>query len=64
MVTTSKDFKYIGCEISYENEKDNQNNLAKFVQILGILNSTLKTNLVDKYSRKKVCNALAVPGLL
>jgi hypothetical protein len=64
MVTTSKDFKRLSCEISYENEKDNKKNLAKFVQILGILNNNLKTNLVDKYSRIKLCNALAVPSLL
>jgi len=31
MFTTSKDFKHLGCEISYENENDNKNNLAKFV---------------------------------
>jgi hypothetical protein len=35
MFTTSKE--YIGCEISYENDKDIQQTLAKFVQLLGIL---------------------------
>jgi len=38
--------------------------LAKFFQILGILNNTLIPNLVEKYSRIKVYNALAVPSLL
>jgi hypothetical protein len=31
-----RNFKYLGCEISYENEKDIQQKLAKFPQILGI----------------------------
>jgi len=39
-------------------------NLAKFVQIMEILNNTSKPNLVEKCSRIKVHNALAVPSLL
>jgi hypothetical protein len=31
-----RNFKYLGCEISYENEKDIQQKLTKFAQILGI----------------------------
>jgi len=31
-----RNFKYLGCEMSYENEKDIQEKLAKFPQILGI----------------------------
>jgi hypothetical protein len=36
-----KNFKYLDCEIFYENSKDSQQKLAKFAQILGISNSTL-----------------------
>jgi len=64
MFTTSKDVEYLGCEISDENEEDNKKYLTKCVQILGILNNTLKPNLIEKYSRIKVYNALAVPSLL
>jgi hypothetical protein len=35
-----KNFKYLGCKISYENEKYIQQKLAKFAQILGILNNS------------------------
>ena len=31
-----KNLKYLGCEISYENEKAIQQKLEKFAQILGI----------------------------
>jgi hypothetical protein len=30
-----KNFKYVGCKISYENGKDIQHKLAKFAQIFG-----------------------------
>jgi len=35
-----KNFKYLGCEISYENGKDIQPTLANFSEKLGILNDT------------------------
>ena len=38
--------------------------VAKFAQILGIINNTFERNLVQKFSRIKEYNALAVPGLL
>jgi hypothetical protein len=40
MFTNVKIFKYLGCEISHENEKDIQQKLANFLQILGIPNNT------------------------
>jgi transposase len=40
MFTTSD--KYLGYETFYENEKDIQQKLEKFVQIMGILNNTFK----------------------
>ena len=51
--------KHTGCEISYENEKDIQQKLAKVAQILGILNSTFKPTVVQTFSRIKLYNALS-----
>jgi hypothetical protein len=62
MFTTSKEFKYCGCEISYENDKDIQQRLAKCAQLLGILN--FKQTLVQKFSRLKVYNAFVRSILL
>jgi len=45
-------------------EKYIQQNLAKFSQILGILNNTFQLILAQKISKNKICNALAVPNLL
>jgi len=59
-----KNFQYPCSEISYENEKDIQQKLAKFAQILGILNGIFKPNLVQKFSRIKVYNELALAILL
>jgi hypothetical protein len=60
----NKNFKYLGCKISYENGKDIQQRTAKFTQILRILNDTFKPTLVQIFSRIKVYNALALPNLL
>jgi hypothetical protein len=49
-----RNFKYLNCEISCENENDIQQKLSKFDQILGILNNTSKPNLVPKFSRIQV----------
>jgi hypothetical protein len=38
--------------------------VAKFVQMLGILNNTFKPTLVKKFSKMKIYNALALPILL
>jgi hypothetical protein len=59
-----RSFKYLGCKISYENVKDVPQKVAKFAQVLGILNNIFKPTLVHKYSRTEVCNALAVRILL
>jgi len=45
-------------------EKYIQQKLAKFSQILGILNNTFQLTLVQKFSKHKIYNALAVPILL
>ena len=57
-----RNFKYGGCESSYENGKDIQQKLAKFAQILVIVN--IKPNLVQEFSRIKVYNVLAVRIIL
>jgi hypothetical protein len=57
-------FKYLGCEISYENEKYVQQNQAKFDHTLGTVNNTFKPTLVHKSSRIIVHNVLALPILL
>jgi hypothetical protein len=62
-IEQTKNFKYLGCKIYNENEKDIQQTLPKFAQILGILNNYFKPTSVQKFSRVKVHNALAVPIL-
>jgi hypothetical protein len=57
-------FKYLGYGISYGNEKDASWRLAKFAQILEVLNNIFEPILVQKFSRIKVSNALAVHILL
>ena len=46
-------FKYLGCDNSCVNHKNNQQKLAKFAEILGILKNNFKPTLVQKISRKK-----------
>jgi hypothetical protein len=59
-----KNFKILGYEISYENEKDIQHKQSTFSQILGILKNGFRPTLAHKFSRKKVYNALVLPILL
>jgi hypothetical protein len=47
-----------------ENGKDIQQKIAKFTQILRILNNTFKPTLVQIFSRMKVYNELALHNLL
>jgi len=47
-----KNFKYLVCEHFYKIEKDILQTLENFLK--GILNSTFKLNLVQKFSRIKV----------
>jgi hypothetical protein len=44
-----KNFKYLGCEISYKNEKFIQQKLAKFSEIHGFLNNIFKPTLVRNF---------------
>jgi hypothetical protein len=57
-------FKYLGCNISYQEEKDIHSKITIFLQILGILSNTLKPNLVQKSTRLKLYKTLALPTLL
>jgi hypothetical protein len=59
-----RNFKNLCCEISYGNVKYVQQELTKFAQILGILNNNFQPNLVQKLSRIRVYNALALHILL
>jgi len=59
-----KNFKYLGFEIRYENEKVIQRKLATFSKILGVLNNIFKQTLVQNSSTIKVYTALAVPIIL
>ncbi|KAJ4438046.1 hypothetical protein ANN_13985 [Periplaneta americana] len=59
-----QNFNYLICEISYQNEKDENNKITNFTQILGIINKTLKAKLVQKSTRIKIYNTLALPSLL
>jgi len=44
-----KNFKYLGCKISYENGEDVPQKLAKYAKIMGILNNIFKPTLVQKF---------------
>jgi transposase len=57
-------FIYLGCNISYQEEKDIYSKITKFVQILGLLNNTLKPNLVQRNTRLKLYETLALPNIL
>lgn len=59
-----KNFKHLGCKISYENGKDSQPKQAKYVQILGIIHNTFNPTLVQKFSIIKVYNTLVLPHSL
>jgi hypothetical protein len=47
-------FTYLGCNISYQEEKDIHSKITKFLQILGLLNNTLKPHLVQRSTRLKL----------
>jgi len=45
-------------------KKNIQHQIAKFVQILEVLNNTFQPNSIQKYSRIKMSKALALQTLL
>jgi hypothetical protein len=56
-------FKYLGSDISYENNKDIDEKVAKFTHICGSIHRNLK-NKTRKYTRIKFCKTTAVPTLM
>jgi hypothetical protein len=50
--------------MSYQEEKDIHSKITKFLQILGLLNNTLKPSLVQRGTRLKLYKTLALPTLL
>jgi hypothetical protein len=57
-------FTYLGCNILYQKEKDIHSKITTFLQILGLLNDTLKPNLVQRSTRLKLYKILALPTFL
>jgi hypothetical protein len=57
-------FTYLGRKISYQEEKDIHSKITNFLQILGLLNNTLKPNVVQISTRLKLYKILALPTLL
>jgi hypothetical protein len=57
-------FNYLGNFVSYEKEKGIHNKIAKFLKITGIISNTFKPNKVQKGTRIKLYNTLALPILL
>jgi hypothetical protein len=41
-------YRYLGCELTYLGDQDIHLKLSKYLKIIGILNSILKPNLVQK----------------
>jgi hypothetical protein len=57
-------FTHLGRNISYQEEKDIHSKITIFLQILGLLNNTLKPNLVQRSTRLKLYKTLALLTLL
>jgi hypothetical protein len=54
----------MSCNISYQEEADTHSEINKFLQILGLLNNTLKPSLVQRSTKLKLYKTLALPTLL
>jgi hypothetical protein len=57
-------FNYLGCSLSYEREKDVTTKVSKFLQITGIINQVLKLSKVQRQTRLRIYNTVAIPILL
>jgi hypothetical protein len=53
---------YLDCGISYQDEKDVHSKITTFLEMLGLLNNTLKRNLVQGSTRLKLYKTLALPN--
>jgi len=57
-------FSYPGCPILYQHEKDITVKVTIFLHIMGIITRTLRPSQVQKHTRLKMYNTLALPTLL
>jgi hypothetical protein len=57
-------FTYLGCNISHQEEADIHSEINKFLQILGLLNNTMKPSLVQRSTKLKLYKTLARPTVL
>jgi hypothetical protein len=57
-------FTYLGYNVSYQEEKFTHSKITNFFTNTGLLNKTLKPNLVQRSTRLKLYNTLALPTLL
>jgi hypothetical protein len=55
---------YIGCSISYQNEKYIMAKISKLLQVMESINITLKPSQAKKHIRLVTCNTLELPTLL
>jgi hypothetical protein len=53
----------LGCNISYEGEKDLNMKAANFVRVLGIIKQIFKPSLVSRHTRIRIYKTLARPVL-
>jgi hypothetical protein len=56
-------FIYLRCSTAYRMTKITVK-ISTFLQVTGIFNRTLKPSPIQKHSRVKICNTLALPTLL
>jgi hypothetical protein len=56
-------FSYVGCSISYGNEKEIAVKISIFIKITGIINRNLKASEIQKHTRLQMYNFLALPTL-
>jgi hypothetical protein len=54
-------FRHLVYNISYQEEKDIHSKITYILQILRLLNNTLKPNLVQRNARLKLYKILALP---
>jgi hypothetical protein len=57
-------FNYLGCNLSHESKKDLQEKIIKFQKIVGILNNIFKPKEVQKATRLRVYNTLAISAIM
>lgn len=57
-------FNYLGCSLSYEAEKDIDIKLSEFLKVTGLISMIFKPSEVQKRTRIKIYNTLALPTIL